>query len=136
MAVDHLPTQWEPGPIHPRLPIGIGVLSIVIAVLGVLLVVAGSLYLLSVVFGTFVPPSLMIFSTIDPLGAGILIVLGATTLAVANALWDQQTWALWTMVVLVFLTLTYLFFTESITVLFVVFLVLFVYLLTVRRYFY
>jgi len=38
--------------------------------------------------------------------------------------------------VLVFATSAYLFFTGSITVLFLIFVVLFVYLISVRRYFY
>ncbi len=136
VEIDHLPPRWEPQPIQPRLPIGIGILSILIALAGVLLILAGLLYLMSETFPMFVPPSLDIVHSVSTFGAVILSALGITLLVVATALWRQETWALWTLIVLVFLTEAYLFFTGSISVLFVLFLVLFVYLLAVRRYFY
>lgn len=134
--VQHLPAPWTPGNVVPSLPIGIAILSVVIAILGVVTLLAGALFLLNAYLGNLVPISLLIVRSVDPLGAAILVLLGAILLAVATALWRQETWALWTTIVVVFLTLAYLFFTDSITVLFVLFLLLFMYLFSVRRHFY
>jgi len=133
---DRLPPRWEPTPFRPRLPIGIAVVSVLIAILAVVMVLAGLLFLLNEVVGNFVPSVFEIFPSIDIFGAAILAVLGAALLAIATSLWRQETWALWTTIILVFATTAYLFFTGSITVLFVLFVILFVYLLAVRRYFY
>ena len=135
-AVGHLPAPWAPGNVVPSLPIGIAILAVLIAILGVVTLLAGALFLLNAYFGNLVPISLLIVRSVDPLGAAILVLLGAVLLAVATALWRQETWALWTTIVVVFLTLAYLFFTDSITVLFVLFLLLFMYLFSVRRHFY
>ncbi len=136
LEVDHLPPRWEPPPIRPPLPIGVAILSVLIAIAGVLLLLAGALFLLHYYLAAAVPASLLIVSSIDAVGAAILVLFGAVLLSVATALWRQESWALWTTVVVVFLALAYLFFTGSITVLFLVFLVLFIYLLTVRHHFY
>lgn len=133
---DRLPPAWEPTPVRPRLPIGIAVLAVVIAFLAVVMVLAGALFLLNSAFGSAVPTSLEIFQSIDLEGAAILMVLGIALLTVATSLWRQETWALWTTIVLVFGATAYLFFTGLITVLFLVFVGLLVYLLAVRRYFY
>jgi hypothetical protein len=136
ITVDHLPPKWEPPPIHPPLPIGVAILSILIAVLGVVILLAGSLFLLHYYFATAVTTGLLIVSSIDSIGAAILILFGAILLSVATALWRQESWALWTTIVVIFLALAYLFFTGSITVLFLLFLLLFIYLITVRHHFY
>jgi hypothetical protein len=136
VSFDHLPPSWEPTPVRPRLPIGVAVVSVLIAVFAVVMVLAGLLFLLAQLVGNLVPPSLEIFQSIDVLGAAILVILGAAFLGIATSLWRQETWALWTTLVLVFGTCAYLFFTDSISILFVIFVVLFVYLISVRRYFY
>jgi hypothetical protein len=136
VSFDHLPPRWEPTPVRPRLPIGVAIISILVAIFAVVMVLAGLLFLLAQFVGNFVPPSLEIFTSIDVWGAAILVILGAVLLGVATSLWRQETWALWTTIILVFGTCAYLFFTDSITVLFLVFVVLFVYLIAVRRYFY
>ncbi len=135
LEVDHLPPRWEPPPIRPPLPIGVAVLSVLIAIVGVLLL-AGALFLLHYYLAAAVPSTLLIVSSIDVIGAAILVLFGAVLLSVATALWRQEAWALWTTVVVVFLALAYLFFTGSITLLFLLFLVLFIYLITVRHHFY
>jgi hypothetical protein len=122
--------------VRPRLPIGVAILAVLIALFAVLMVLAGLLFLIDQVAGAVVPVSLEIFQSIDALGAVILLILGAALLSVATSLWRQETWALWTTIVLVFGTMAYLFFTGSITVLFLIFVVLLIYLLSVRRYFY
>jgi hypothetical protein len=133
---DHLPPRWEPTPVRPRLPIGVAVLSVVIAGFAVLMVLAGLLFLVAQVAGNVAPASLEIFQSIDLWGAAILVILGAALLGIATSLWRQETWALWTTIILVFGTAAYLFFTGSVTILFLIFVVLFVYLISVRRYFY
>ena len=135
-VVHHLPPRWEPTRVVPSLPIGVAILSVLIAIAGLVVLLAGALYLLNSYAGTIVPGNLLIVKSVDPIGAAILVLLGAILLSVATALWRQETWALWTTVVVVFLILAYLFFTASITVLFVLVLVLFIYLLTVRHHFY
>jgi hypothetical protein len=136
MEFDRLPPPWEGPVVRPRLPVGVGILAVLIAFFAVAMVLAGLLFLLNALLGSVVPSSLELFASLDPLGAIILIVLGAALLAIATSLWHQETWALWTTIVLVFATTAYLFFTDSITVLFLVFVLLLVYLLAVRRYFY
>ncbi len=135
-AVEHLPPKWEPTPVTPSLPLGVAVLAVAIALAGVVVLLAGALYLLNAYFGNLVPVTLLIVRSVDPVGAAILVLLGAILISVATALWRQESWALWTTIVVLFVSLAYLFFTASITVLFVVFLLLFVYLLAVRRHFY
>lgn len=133
---DHLPPAWEPTPVRPRLPLGVAVVSVLLAAFGVVMLLAGLLYLLATVASDVVPSSLEIFQSIDLYGAAILAILGAALIGIATSLWRQETWALWTTLVLVFATSAYLFFTGSITVLFLIFVVLFIYLISVRRYFY
>jgi uncharacterized membrane protein len=133
---DRLPPAWEPTSLRPKLPIGVAVLSVILAFLAVVMVLAGTLFALNQAFGNLFPPSLEIFQSIDLLGAAILLVLGIALLVVATSLWRQETWSLWTTILLVFGATAYLFFTGSITVLFLVFVGLLVYLLAVRRYFY
>ncbi|HTT45541.1 MAG TPA: hypothetical protein VMH38_05945, partial [Thermoplasmata archaeon] len=132
----HLPPAWEPTPVRPRLPVGIAIVSVLIAIFGVVMLLAGLLYLLATLSVNIFPPSLEIFPSIDVYGAAVLAVLGAALIGIATSLWRQETWALWTTIVLVFATAAYLFFTDYITVLFLVFVVLFLYLISVRRYFY
>jgi hypothetical protein len=132
----HLPPTWKPTVIRPALPLGVAFLSVFIAIGGIIVLVAGALFLLNTYFGTVVPTTLLIVHSVDPLGAGILVLLGAVLVSIANALWAQERWALWTTVAVLFGALAYLFFTASITVLFLVFLLLFTYLLIVRRHFY
>ncbi|HTS32564.1 MAG TPA: hypothetical protein VMI55_01310 [Thermoplasmata archaeon] len=136
VTFDSLPPRWEPTPVVPRLPVGVAVVSILIAIVAIVMVLGGVLYLLDQFGSTLVPSVLDLFPSVDLLGATILLVLGICLLAVATALWRQETWALWTTLVLVFATTVYLFFTDSITVLFILLVLLFIYLLAVRRYFY
>jgi len=135
-AVEHLPPAWEPTTIRPPLPIGVAILSVLIAIVGVLLLLAGSLFLLHYYAATAVPSELLIVRSLDAIGAAVLVLFGAVLLSVATALFRQEAWALWTTIVVVFLALAYLFFTASISVIFLIFLLLFVYLITVRHHFY
>jgi hypothetical protein len=136
LEVGHLPPAWAPTPVRPKLPVGVAFVSVLIGLIGFVMVLAALLFVLNQLLGVVVPTSLEIFSAVDVFGALILLVVGAALLYIATALWQQETWALWTTVVLVFAMTAYLFFTGFITVLFVLFVVLLVYLLAVRRYFY
>jgi hypothetical protein len=136
LEVGHLPPAWEPTPVQPRLPVGVAFVSVLIGLVGFVMVLAALLFVLNQLLGVIVPTSLEIFSAGDVFGALILLVVGAALLAIATSLWHQETWALWTTIVLVFGMTAYLFFTGFITVLFVLFVALLVYLLAVRRYFY
>ncbi len=136
VTFDSLPPRWEPTPVVPRLPVGVAIVSILIALVAIVMVLGGALYLLDQFGTTYVPSVLDLFPSVDLLGAAILLFLGVALLGVATALWRQETWALWTTLVLVFATTVYLFFTDSITVLFILLVLLFIYLLAVRRYFY
>ncbi|MCI4339376.1 MAG: hypothetical protein L3J68_03480 [Thermoplasmata archaeon] len=136
VTFDRLPAPWQPTSVVPRRPLGVAIISVLIAMFAVVLVLAGVLYLLSTYLQTFVPASLELIPSLDLWGAAIVALLGAALLGIATSLWRQETWALWTTVVLIFATTTYLFFTGSITVLLLIFIVLFVYLISVRRYFY
>jgi hypothetical protein len=136
VTFDRLPPPWAPATAVPRLPIGVAIVSALIAVAGVVMVLGGILYFLAQLGGPFLPSALDLFPSTDMLGAGILAVLGIALLVIATSLWRQETWALWTTLAVVFGTTVYLFFTGSVTVLFVLLILLFVYLLAVRRYFY
>jgi hypothetical protein len=136
VEVGHLPPPWEPTPAQPRLPIGVAVVSVLIGLVGFIMVLAALLFVLSQVVGWVVPTSLEILPAVDVFAALILLIVGAALLAIATSLWHQETWALWTTIVLVFVMTAYLFFTGSISIIFVLFVALLVYLLAVRRYFY
>lgn len=135
-AVGHLPPRWEPTPVVPTLPVGVAVLAILIALAGLVILLAGALFLLNTYAANLVPTTLLIVRSVDPIGAAVLMVFGAILLSVATALWRLEAWSLWTTIVVLFLAVAYLFFTASITVLFVLLVVLFIYLLTVRHHFY
>ena len=111
VTFDRLPAHWEPTPVVPRRPLGVALISVLIAFFAVVLVLAGLLFLLSSYLGTFVPSSLELIPSLDVWGAAIVAFLGIALLGIATSLWRQETWALWTTVVLVFATTTYLFFT-------------------------
>jgi hypothetical protein len=136
LEIGHLPAAWTPTPVRPRLPIGVAFVSVLIGLIGFIMVLAAVLFVFGQLLGAAVPTSLEIFSAVDLFGALILIIVGAALLSIATSLWRQETWALWTTIVLVFGMTAYLFFTGFITILFVLFVALLVYLLAVRRYFY
>ncbi|MGA7861491.1 MAG: hypothetical protein WCB19_06500 [Thermoplasmata archaeon] len=135
-TVQHLPPVWERQLPPPSLPIGVAILSIVTATVGVLLMISGILFVLTYYASVFVPSSLVIFHVGDPTGAVVLVVLGAVIALLSSALWHQELWAFYLMVGFLFLGLAYLFFTDSITYLFVIVLVVFIYLIAVRHHFY
>jgi hypothetical protein len=134
--VQHLPPVWERQLPPPSLPIGVAILSIVTAAVGVLLMVSGVLFVVSYYASVVLPSSLVIFHVGDPLGAIVLVILGAVIALLSSALWHQELWAFYLMVGFLFLGMAYLFFTDSITFLFLIVLVVFIYLIAVRHHFY
>ena len=134
--IGHLPPQWVPVRSRPALPVGVAVVAVLIGILGIVLLLAGGLFLMRYYAGPLVPNDVLIVHSVDAIGAALLILLGAVFLALATALWRQEAWALYTTVAVAFGGLAFLFFTASITYLFIVLLVVFVYLLMVRRHFY
>jgi len=139
---DHLPESWETFAHVPRRPIGIALISVVIAAIGMLAIVGATFYLVAHYVGWATPatalPTSLNFAEVlgGPFGALVTLVVGGVGLGVATSLWRQEVWALWTVTVFAFAGLTYLLFTGSYTVLLLVMALLLVYLLVVRRYFY
>lgn len=138
---DHLPEAWQPQAFVPRRPLGLAVVSIVIALGATVLILASIFYLI----GTYasgwlpagtLPTSLTILTTLTPLSAGVLLVLGGTLIGVSTALWRQETWALYLLYVFTIGGSAYLILTATFTVLLVLLLLLFLYLVAVRHYFY
>ena len=134
--VEHLPLAWRPTPVVPGLPLGVALLALVTAATGFIVFLSGALVLLNSYLPDTVPTNVLIFPAGDPLGAAILLLIGVVLVGVANALWHQERWSLYLAVGVLFAGEAYLFFTATITVLFLIFLVIFVYLLTVRDHFY
>lgn len=134
--VHHLPPKWTPRRVTPSLPLGVAVLSVGLAATGLVLFLSGVLIFLNTYAPQSVPNSLLILPQVDPIGAAILLLIGTVILGLANALWHQERWALFLTVGALFAGEAYLFFTATITVLFLLVLVVFVYLLTVREHFY
>ncbi|HEV2316394.1 MAG TPA: hypothetical protein VGV89_02305 [Thermoplasmata archaeon] len=137
LEIEHLPRPTKLPPLQPSLPVGVALLAVAMGVLAFIVLLAGALILLNSLLGsTVVPTGLLITQSVDAWGAAILIILGAASLALARALWDLEQWSLYVTVGLAFTGMTYLFFTGSVTVLFLVLLGVFMYLLWVRHHFY
>ena len=134
--IEHLPPIWERQLPPPSLPIGVGILAFASAALGVLLVVSGILFVLNYYASLIVPASLVIVHVGAPVTATVLVILGVVVLILSTALWRQELWSFYLMVGFLFLGLAYLFFTGSLTYLFVIVLVVFIYLIAVRHHFY
>jgi hypothetical protein len=134
--IEHLPMQWNPTPVTPLLPLGVALFALAIAAVGLILFLAGALALINVYDPSTVPSALLILPSVDPIGAAILLLIGTVMLGLAHALWHQERWALYLTVGALFFGEAYLFFTATITVLFLLLLVVFVYLLAVRHNFY
>ncbi len=134
--VGHLPPIPAYTQARPNRPIGVGLLAFLIGLIGILLLLAGGLFLIQYYTGNLLPTDLLIVHSVSAVGAALLVLLGAVLLALATALWRQEVWALYTTIGVSFAGLAFLFFTDSITYLFLILLAVFVYLLIVRRHFY
>ncbi|MCI4347924.1 MAG: hypothetical protein L3J97_04820 [Thermoplasmata archaeon] len=134
--VHHLPPVWERQLPPPSLPVGVAVLAFLTAAVGVLLMVSGILFVVNYYVSIVVPASLVIFHVGNPLSAAVLVILGVVIAILSSALWHQEIWSFYLTVGFLFLGLAYLFFTGSITFLFLIVLALFIYLIAVRHHFY
>ncbi len=138
---DHLPETWTPEAFVPRRPVGLALVSILIAVSAVSFILASIFYLI----GTYasgwlpsgvLPASLTVLTSLTPLSAGVLVVFGGALIGVATALWRQETWALYILYVFTVGGMVYLLATGTINILFLLLVLLFFYLAAVRHYFY
>ena len=132
----HLPPILESQLPPPSLPFGVAGLSIATAATGVVCLLAGVLFALNYYMGSVVPSGLVILHAGDEFGAIVLVILGAAIVGLSSALWHQELWAFYLTIGFLFIGLAYLFFTASITVIFVLLLVVFIYLIAVRHHFY
>ncbi len=132
---DHLPPVLFPPGYRPRRPLGVGVVSLLVGSFGTLLVLSGILANLVAYGGPLIPSSLSIVGSTDGIVNGVLAGVGAVLIVVATGLWRQEEWALYTLSGLAFGAMIYLLFVGSVTVLFLLLLILGLYLLLVRRYF-
>ncbi len=126
---------------HPHRPIGISILSVLVALIGVGALILGLIVLL----GPTIPVGplqalVTIFGenvvNLGPLGGAGMFLGGFILLSVANGLWHQELWALALCAVSLFAAEAVIFFFFlPFTYLFFVLLGLFVYLLAVRKSF-
>jgi hypothetical protein len=133
---DHLPPILESQLPPPSLPIGVAVLAASTAFVGLVVLLAGVLFVLNAYASLLVPSGLLILDAGNVLGSIVLVVLGSSIVGLSTALWRQELWAFYLTVAFMFGGLGYLFFTGSITFLFVLVLVVFIYLIAVRHHFY
>lgn len=139
---DHLPESWETFAHVPRRPIGVALVSVVIAAAGMLAIVGAALFLFSRYLGSATPASVLPgafdFANVlgGPFGALVTLLVGGIGLGIATALWRQEVWALWIVTAFSFAGVAYLLLTGTFTVLLLLLVVLVLYLLAVRRYFY
>ena len=125
-----------------ELPVGVGILAIIMGVLGFLAMLAGILLVaeatgLSIgALGAIVGIINQYVITVGQFGGVLLVLGGVVTLAIAAGLWHQESWALWTCIVGVAIVEAILFFLlVPFSYLFIGLLVLYVYLLAVRHHF-
>ena len=135
---DHLPAAWRPEAFVPRRPVGLAFVSFFIALSAMVLLLASIFYFI----GTYasgwlpsgvLPASLTVLTTLTPLSASVLLVFGGTLIGVATALWRQETWALYLLYVFTVGGVVYLLTTGAFTVLLVVLILLFLYLVAIRH---
>lgn len=143
------PTRPAPGSVvvsggfpHPTKPIGILVLAMIIGVAGVLGIILGLLVVLSPAvniggFGLLVNFVNDNINNLGLLGGAIIFIGGIVAVSVANGLWHQEMWALVLCVGGTFVGETIIFFLAiPFSYLFFGLLVIFIYLLAVRKHFY
>ena len=129
-------TTYPPYNSRRTLPILVAILAIVIGIVGVFVLLAGLFMLLAgldlAIGGRFPLLGRGYFPNLV-LAGGFYFILGAVEIATARGLWDLEAWALWLTAIIVFLLMVGSFFVS--TLLFLLFLVLFIYLLAVRKHF-
>jgi hypothetical protein len=138
---DHLPESWEPEAFVPRRPAGVAFVSILIAMGATVLIVASVFYLIGTYASGWLPAGVLpaswtVLTSLTPLSAGVLLVLGGALIGVSTALWRQESWALYILYVFTIGGVVYLLATGAFTVMLLLLVLLFLYLVAVRHYFY
>lgn len=128
-------------PHYEELPLGVGVIAILMGILGVLALLAGIVMVAAYVFQVTALSFLVAFVTsyvisVGTFGGVLLLLGGATTIAIALGLWHQESWALWVCIVGLAIAEAALFFLSTpFSYVFIAILVLYVYLIAVRQHF-
>lgn len=138
---DHLPENWEPDAFVPRRPVGLALVSILIALGATVLILAAVFFLIATYASGWLPAgtlptSLTVLTTLTPLSAGVLLVLGGALIGISTALWRQETWALYMLYAFTVGGSAYLVATASFNLLLLLLVGLFLYLVAIRNYFY
>ncbi len=116
-------------------PLGVAILAVLIGLFGFFTLLGGLLLLVGVAAGTLF--SIPLFLGYSGLTLGLIIfVVGVVLLAVAYGLWDLRMWALvLAVLVLIFYLVVYGLAGDFVSLGFILSLLLFVYLVAVRRHF-
>lgn len=126
---------------HPKRPIGIAILAILVALIGVGALILGVITLLAPSFSLGPLDDLLAFvgenlAQLGPLGGAVVFVAGFLLINVANGLWHQELWSLVLCAGVLFAAEAVIFFfLLPFTYLFFALLAIFVYLLAVRKSF-
>lgn len=126
---------------HPKRPIGIAVLAALVVIIGVGGLILGLIVLLSPTISLGPLNALVTifgedFFSLGPLGGAGMFLGGFILISVANGLWHQEMWALALCAVALFAGEAVIFFLFTpFTYLFFALLILFVYLIAVRKSF-
>ncbi len=135
VTFDHLPELELPPGYVPHRPLGVAVAAVLFGLGGGVLIVAAVLAMLVDVGGPLIPPSYWIFGSTTLSVNVVLLGVGVALLVVADGLWRQEEWSLYTTTLLALGTAIYFVFSGSVTIFVALLIVLSVYLLAVRRYF-
>ncbi len=133
----------QPGPVmmaKPTRPLGVSILAVLVGLLGIILIIGGvALLALSAAFSTV--PTIGLFGLTGVAIGAVVLVLGLLWLATAIGLWRLHTWALVLALIVTFIGLASNGYTIAVSgvssgvVGLVIYLIIFVYLLAVRRHF-
>ncbi len=133
----------QPGPIampKPSRPLGVSILAVLAGLIGILLLIGGvALLALSAALSSI--PTIGLFGLTGVAIGAILLVLGLLWLATAIGLWRLHTWALVLALIVTFVGLASNGYTIAVSGVsagiggLVIYLIIFVYLLAVRRHF-
>lgn len=135
-------STYAPPPRPRGLPILVGILAVLIGIVGIIVLLAGLLVILAyyhVIAASYVLVEGTLFGSVVIFGA-YFFILGMIMAAVARGLWDQESWALNTLGLVVILELVggildYAAGDTPAIYLIIVFALLLVYLIAVRHHF-
>lgn len=128
-------------PHYDELPIGVGIIALVMGILGLLALLTGMVLLAAYVFQVNSFSFLITFMnnyvvSVGTFGGALMLIGGAATIAIASGLWHQEAWALWVCVVgLAVVEATLFFLSTPFSYIFIAILFLYAYLIAVRQHF-